>query len=114
MDNSILTEIKKLLGLDESYKAFDTDIIIHINTALMILTDIGIGPEDGYYIVDGTETWKDYLGDDMSKYQSVKSYIYIKTKMLFDPPSNATTIQSLEQISKELEWRLYTKSELEG
>ena len=70
MDNSILTEIKKLLGLDESYKAFDTDIIIHINTALMILTDIGIGPEDGYYIVDGTETWNDYLGVDMGKYQS--------------------------------------------
>ena len=103
--DSILTSIKKLLGLTEEYTPFDPDITMHINSVLTILTQLGIGPEDGFYITDATQTWANYLGDDKS-IESVKSYIYAKVKLIFDPPQSGTHIQALESLISEFEWRL--------
>lgn len=106
MTESILTSIKKLLGPSAEDTHFDPDIIMHINTALAILVQLGVGPEEGFVIEDSDATWEDFLGDDNSNLSGVKSYVYLKTKALFDPSSSSTVAQSLERLEHELEWRL--------
>ena len=101
---SILTSIKKLLGISEEYEHFDSDIIMHINSALMILTQLGVGPVEGFMIEDSTSTWIDFLGDK-PYLEAAKSYIYLRVKLLFDPPSSAV-IESINRQITELEWRL--------
>lgn len=108
--DSILTSIKKLLGMDEDYTAFDTDVTIHINTALAILCQIGVGPESGFRIRDATATWQDFVGDD-PRLDDVKDYVYLKVKLLFDPPSSSAAIQSTEKLLSEIEWRLNVTAE---
>lgn len=103
--DSILNTIKKLLGLEESYTHFDTDIIIGINTALSTLTQIGVGPAEGFSISDKTTTWSDYISD-MSKLELIKSYIQLKTKLLFDPPTSSAVIEVINKQITELEWRI--------
>lgn len=103
--NSILTSIKKLLGLDESYTEFDADIIMHINSVFMILRQIGVGPKNGFSISDKTSVWSDYISD-MSKLEMVKSYVYMKVRLLFDPPTNSALLESMKQLIQEAEWRL--------
>ena len=109
--DSILTSIKKLLGPEEDYEHFDVDIIIHINTAFAILTQLGIGPAEGFKIQDSTAIWEDFISEDSKEFESVKTYIYLKVKLVFDPPSNSTVIQSMENTIKELEWRLNAAAE---
>lgn len=111
METSILISIKKLLGLDVDYHDFDTDIIISINTALMIVNDIGLGVE-GFMIEGPNETWEDFLGDDANLH-AVKTYVYIRTRLIFDPPSSATVLESYNAQAKELEWRLYARKDNE-
>lgn len=101
---SILTSIKKLLGISEEYEHFDSDIIMHINSALMILTQLGVGPKEGFSIEDATSTWLDFLGNK-TNLEAVKSYIHLRVKLLFDPPSSAV-IESINRQITELEWRL--------
>lgn len=108
---SILTSIKKLLGIDEEFTHFDNDIIMHINSVLMILTQLGVGPTNGYSISDSSETWSDFLGEDTVKLQSVKSYVYLKVKLLFDPPSSSAAIESTNRLISELEWRLQVSAD---
>lgn len=108
---SILTSIKKLLGPDETYTHFDPDIIIHINSALSILTQLGVGPSSGFSITDSSETWSDFLGDDSKKISSVKSYVYLKVRLLFDPPTSSAVIESMNRMISELEWRLQVASD---
>lgn len=103
---SILTSIKKLLGIDEDYKHFDQDLIMHINSVLMILTQLGVGPSTGFSIMDETATWEDFLGID-PRFESVKSYIYLKVRLLFDPPQSSALIESTNKLISELEWRLF-------
>ena len=105
MEQSILNTIKKMLGPDSSYDVFDTDIIIHINSAFSILTQLGVGPKGGFRITGSEETWGDFLGDVIDL-ESVKNYIYMKVKMIFDPPSNSFVQKALEESCKEIEWRL--------
>jgi len=105
MNSSILTSIKKLLGLTEEYQSFDQDIIMHINTVLGILTQLGVGPVEGFAIEDETATWSDYLGDD-NRLSMVKSYIYLKVKTLFDPSLTSTVNEAINRNISELEWRL--------
>ena len=107
---SILTSIKKLLGITEEYEHFDPDIIMHINSVFMILTQMGVGPADGFVIEDKTSTWNDFA-TDTTKIESVKSYIYLKVKLLFDPPLNGSVIESTNRLISELEYRLYTASD---
>lgn len=105
MEESILTSIKKLLGISEDYTQFDTDIIIHINSVFSILHQLGVGPDDGFEIVDKTVTWEDYT-DDSTLISSVKTYIYLKVRSYFDPPTSGTAVDAINQQIKELEWRL--------
>ena len=110
MDKSILDSIKKMLGIDASYTIFDQDIIMHINTVFMILNQLGVGPSEGFSIEDNKKTWKVYLNDD-TKLESVKSYIYLKVKLLFDPPLSTAVIEAIKQQINELEWRLNVEAE---
>ena len=105
MQESILTSIKKLLGITEDYKHFDTDIIMHINTVFMILMQLGVGPSDGFTITDDSAMWSDFL-TSQKQLESVKTYTYLRVKMMFDPPQSGTVIQSTENLIKELEFRL--------
>lgn len=110
--DSILTSIKKLLGMDADYTAFDTDVIIHINTALAILCQLGVGPEKSFRIRDDSATWQDFVGED-TRLDDVKDYVYLKVKLLFDPPSSSAAIQSTESLISEIEWRLNVTAEME-
>lgn len=107
---SILTTIKKLLGISEEYEHFDSDIIVHINSAFMILTQLGVGPANGFSISDEMSLWSDFLGDD-PRLEAVKTYIHLKVKLLFDPPTNSAVIESLNKSISELEWRLNVAAE---
>lgn len=102
---SILTSIKKLLGISEDYKQFDDDIIMHINTVFLNLTQLGVGPEAGFSIEDSSTEWYDFI-EDNTQLQAVKSYIYLKVKLLFDPPLSSAVIESTNRMISELEWRL--------
>ena len=103
---SILTSIKKLLGIAEEYTHFDNDIIMHINSVFMTLTQLGVGPSEGFYIEDNSAEWTDFI-EDMTKLQAVKTYIYLKVKLVFDPGSvGSSTLAAYERQIQELEWRL--------
>ena len=108
--DSILTSIKKMLGIQEDYEHFDTDLILHINSVLMTVTQIGVGPAEGFAIQDKTAVWAD-LTNDEKKLNSVKSFVYLKVKLLFDPPANSAAMQSLKELASEFEWRLNVAAE---
>lgn len=104
---SILTSIKKMLGIDEEYTHFDADIIMHINSVLMILTQLGVGPAEGFVIEDDTSTWVDFIPEaNAAQLHAVKSYIYMKVKLIFDPPLSSAVIDSMNRQITEFEWRL--------
>ena len=104
--DSILSSIKKLLGITEEYEHFDTDLIIHINSVFSILTQLGIGPKDGFSIRDKTSEWSDFLNDkDDKRLEMIKSYVYMKVKLMFDPPTNSSLLESMTRFTNEFEWR---------
>lgn len=107
---SILTTIKKLLGLGDDYAAFDTDVIANINTALMSLTQLGVGPTDGYFISGESETWSDFIGGSKS-IEAVKTYIYLSVKLVFDPPTSNYVLESMDRQIYELAWRIRLQAE---
>lgn len=106
--DSILLTIKKGIGIDPSYEAFDPDIIMHINSVLFILTQEGIGPKEGFNITGQDETWEDFLGESNTKLSAVQSYVTLKTRLLFDPPQSGTLNEQIMKLISELEWRLYS------
>lgn len=106
--DSILLTIKKGIGIDPSYEAFDPDIIMHINSVLFILTQEGIGPKEGFNITGQNETWEDFLGESNTKLSAVQSYVTLKTRLLFDPPQSGTLNEQITKLISELEWRLYS------
>ena len=105
METSILTSIKKMLGVAEDYTEFDEDIITHINSVFLNLTQLGVGPEEGFMIEDDTSVWEDFI-DDSIRLQAVKTYMYLKVKLLFDPPLSSSVTESFTRMIAELEWRL--------
>ena len=107
---SILTSIKKMLGITEEYEHFDSDLIMHINSVFMILTQLGVGPLSGFSIRDKTSTWEEFISDE-TKLQLVKSYMHMKVKLLFDPPLSSAVIASIEKMIAEAEWRLNVAAE---
>jgi hypothetical protein len=113
METSILTSTKKVLGVAEDYTVFDEDIIMHINTAFSTLTQLGVGPVDGFMIEDATTEWNEFIVDDI-QYNSVKSYVFLKVAMLFDPPQTSYLITAKEKQIAELEWRLNVHREEDG
>lgn len=114
LEENILSSIKKLLGLNDGVTVFDTDIVIHINTVFANLTQMGVGPQDdegkniGFKISTGNEVWGDFTANDIL-IENVKTYVYIKVKMVFDPPTSSALIDAYNAQAKELEWRLYTQ-----
>ena len=110
MNESILTTIKKLLGVPEDYEHFDTDIIIHINSVFMILNQLGVGPSDGFSISDKTAVWSDFVSNN-KKFEAIKSYVYMKVRLLFDPPTNSSVMECMNRMINEMEWRLNSEAE---
>lgn len=107
---SILTSIKKLLGIAEDYTHFDNDIIMHINSVFLILTQLGVGPPEGFVIQDATALWTDFVSDDKNL-ELIKSYTYLKVKIMFDPPLSSAVLDSTNQLIKEYEWRIQVASD---
>ena len=110
MEQSILTSTKKILGVGETDTSFDLDIITHINTAFSTLTQLGVGPVEGFMIEDADSEWDEFIGED-SRYQSVKSYVFLKVRQLFDPPTTSYLIDAVNKQINELEWRLNVNRE---
>lgn len=108
--DSILTSVKKALGIAEEYEHFDADIIMHINSVFSILTQLGVGPREGFSINDKNATWSDLIGDD-KRLESVKSYVYLKVRTMFDPPTSSSVMESSNRLISELEWRLNVAAE---
>lgn len=107
---SILTSVKKLLGLLEENEEFDSDIIVNINSAIMTLFQLGVG-EPGFIITGKKETYKDLLGDNLPLMQNVKLYLYLKTRLTFDSPATQAIIQTTKETIMELEWRMTVMAE---
>lgn len=109
---SILTSIKKMLGIENDYDHFDPELIVHINSVFATLCDLGVGPKEPYTIEDASNAWNEFATG--SHYQNIKSYIYLRVRLLFDPPSNSFLVNSIAEQIKELEWRLNVQAETIG
>ena len=105
MSESILTSVKKVLGLDDDYTTFDPDIIMFINSAFSTLNQLGLGPDTGFSITDKDTTWDAFIGTD-DRLNSVKIYVYLKVRSMFDPPQTQYLVEAMKQQIQELEWRL--------
>lgn len=102
---SILTSIKAMLGITEQYTHFDAELIMHINSAFSILTQIGVGPSAGFSIQDSYATWTDFMETD-ARLEMVKTYMYQKVKFMFDPPDRSVIADAMKRQIDELEFRL--------
>jgi hypothetical protein len=105
METSILTSTKKILGIPESYTAFDLDIITHINSVFSVLSQLGVGPSEGFMIEDETPVWNDFPVST-NQLNLVRTYVFLKTRLLFDPPTTSFLIEAMNNQVREYEWRL--------
>jgi hypothetical protein len=103
---SILNTIKKLLGIAPDDDSFDSDVLVHINSTIPILSQMGIGPSNGFIVTSPDDKWSDYINSDTINLEGVKTYLYLKIKLIFDPPTNSTTIDAINKSINELEWRM--------
>lgn len=104
--DSILNSVKKALGIEPDYTDFDPDILMHINAAIMTLRQLGVGPEEGYTVTSANDTFDDYLGEGSTETAMVRTYLFYKTKIIFDPPASSTVMEALKEMIRETEWRL--------
>ena len=108
--DSILTSIKKMLGIEENYPHFNDELVLFINSVFGILFQLGVGPKEKPFRITGSnETWDDFLVDD--QIETVKSYVFAKVKLLFDPPSSSFVLNSYQDLIKEFEWRCNVDAE---
>lgn len=113
--DSILTSIKKQLGIAEEYDHFDPEIIMHVNSVFMVLTQIGVGPATGFVIKDASAKWTDFIPDtDLIRFEGIKTYIYLKVRLIFDAQMASGVIESIKEQIRELEWRLNINAESVG
>ena len=105
MEESILTSVKKMLGITKEYDTFDMDIVMHINSVFMILYQMGVGPSEAFKITDDSTKWSDFIPEG-SNLESVKSYMYLKVKLRFDQPTNSAVAEANNRMISEHEWRL--------
>ena len=105
MEPSILISTKKILGITANYDAFDLDILTHINASFSILNQLGVGPVEGFFVEDETAVWDDFVVPENQKHL-VKTYIFLKVRMLFDPPATSYLIEASNKQIQEYEWRL--------
>ena len=108
--DSILTSIKKQIGIDAGYTHFDVDIIMAINTVFSVLQQLGVGPAEGFRITDSSATWDSYVYN-RPDLEALKTYIGIRVKLIFDPPTNSAVLTALKETKAELEWRLNVAAE---
>lgn len=108
MGDSILLSVKKMIGLDPSYDVFDLDIITYINSVLVVLSQIGLNKGTIKSISGDEETWEDLLGEDHEDLNTVKTYVYMKVRLMFDPPASSVIVDSINKTISELEWRIYS------
>lgn len=113
MNKSILTTIKKLCHIDEDDTSFDPDLSIHINTAIFELEQVGVAHQDGFVVFDKTQTWEDYIGT-RTDIEAIKSCIYLKVRLMFDPPSNSFLVESSNKQIDQLMWRIREQTERNG
>ena len=106
MAESILQTIKRMIGPSMLSNEFDTDLVVHINSVLFDLNELVVGPREGFVVTGDTETWEDFLGEDTKNLEAVKTFIYLKVKMIFDPPTVGGVINAYEKLIKEYEWRI--------
>lgn len=107
--NSILSSVKHALtGMAQDDTFFDSDLIMHINSVFSVLRQLGCGPAEGYQIENETNTWDEFLQDEPEKMQLVKTYLVMRVRQMFDPPTNGTVLQAFERQIAELEWRIST------
>lgn len=109
--DSILTSIKKLLGITKECTSFDADLIIHINSVFLILKQLGVGPEKGFSITGEYETWDQFLPEGSENFEAVKSFMHIKVRLLFDPPTSSVVMEAMNRMANEFEWRLNAEAE---
>ena len=102
--DSILNSVKKALGLTAEYEHFDPELIMYINSVFSVLTQLGVGPADGYTISSDDNVWSEFIADS-KKLEMVKTYVYLSVRELFDPPSGSL-LDAIGQLKKELEWRI--------
>lgn len=114
MEPSILLSVKKVLGIAAEYLAFDQDVMMHINTALSTLTQLGVGPATGFTVDSVDDDWTDFIDLTDHQYNAVKSYVFLKVRMLFDPPQTSYLISAQNEQIRELEWRLNVHREETG
>ena len=103
--DSILTSVKKIIGISEEDESFDLDLIIHINSVLMILNQLGVGPSKGFSISDKHSLWSDFMPED-SSIEAVKTYVALKVRLIFDPPTSSAVADAINKTISELEWRI--------
>jgi hypothetical protein len=113
MTDSILNSTKKTLGLAEDYTAFDIDVLMHINSIFSVLNQLGVGPAVGFSIEDDTAVWSDFLEDDL-RLNDVKTYMYLRVRMLFDPPTTSFHLSAMKEQIEEFGWRINVYREEEG
>ena len=111
--DSILASVKKMLGLDADYTPFDIDIINFINSTLMTLHQMGVGTSRAFVISGDTETWSQFL-EGRTDLEWVKTYVYLKVRLLFDPPSNGSVMEAMNKQCEELEWRMNSRIDYES
>jgi hypothetical protein len=110
MEQSILISTKKILGLSDDYTVFDLDIITNINAAFSVISQLGVGTETGFYIDDSSDLWTDFIPNS-NILSMVKTYVFLKVRMLFDPPTTSFLITAMNEQIKEYEWRISTLRE---
>lgn len=105
ISDSILLSVKKMLGIPPEYEQFDPEIIIHINSVFSILTQLGVGSDEGFSIKDSTASWSDYIPEGKAV-EDIKTYVYLKVRLIFDPPQSSAAIEAMKQLASEFEWRI--------
>lgn len=110
MQSSILLTIKQMLGIPSEYTVFDDELVVFINSVLSALHQLGVGPENGFAISGENEQWDEYIGDSQL-YENVKTYIYLKVRMMFDPPSSSYVLEAFKNQASEIEWRIYVQAD---
>ena len=110
MEESILTSVKKMLGLEEDYEHFDQDLIIHINSVIATLNQVGVGSEEGFSIQDKNAKWSDFIQDDRL-INLVPTYVYLKVRLIFDPPTVSAVLDSINREANRYEWRINVAAE---
>ena len=109
MEDSILKSVKKVLGVPEDYNVFDLDIVMHINSVFSILGQLGVGPTEGFSIEDEAATWDEFFFE--SDLNTIRSYVYLRVRMLFDPPTTSFLLDAMTKQIQEFEWRISTQRE---